>query len=71
MTDQHTEVLYALVNRKVKGLPSAMMYMLAPTAKELWEAITDTAFYGTGYNKETLQKLGWRAVKVRVTELTA
>lgn len=39
-------------------------YRVAPTASELWDAILEEEFLGSGQTKSGLQKLGWQAKPV-------
>lgn len=64
---RHVEYLYALGQRQKDGTLS-MCYLLQPTRPMLWETIVDTEFLGTGHTKQTLQRAGWKPVKVRVEE---
>lgn len=63
----HSEQLWALIKEESDSTTS-MMYTLAPTRKQIWSAVIDSDFYGTGYTKERLQAQGWVARRVFVEE---
>lgn len=41
-----------------------LCFRFAPSARELWDAVIDEDFLGSGHTRTSLQKLGWRAVPV-------
>lgn len=63
----HTEQLWALIRTNL-GVTD-MMYLMAPTKKELWEVIIELKFFGTGHTKQSLEALGFVARKVNVEEV--
>ncbi len=60
-----THKLYALT-READGKPE-IAYLLAESPAEVWAAIIETEWFGTGYTKEELMARGWRAKPVMVT----
>jgi hypothetical protein len=68
----HTERLWALIREVRDDLArtrtTEMMYLLAPTRKELWESVVGLEFYGTNQTKASLQEAGWVAREVFVEE---
>jgi len=66
-TPYHTEQLWALIKEEPNKTTS-MMYVIGPTQKELWDAVVDLEWYGTGYTKQMLQAQGWNARRIFVEE---
>jgi hypothetical protein len=65
----HVEDLWALISTQHPPGQTTMMYLLAPTRRELWESVVDSEFYGTGHTKQSLEALGFVARRVRVEEV--
>lgn len=62
----HSEGLYALM-RENDGKVE-MCYRLAPSVKELWDAVVCEEFLGSMRTAESLREQGWVARPVRVEE---
>ena len=62
----HVAYLYALI-REHEG-NTVMCYRLAPSVKQLWDAIVEEDVLGTGYTAESLREMGWVARRVHVEE---
>lgn len=62
---QHVETLWTLKRIGRGRRHSEMMYVLAPTLKQLW----DTVQHADGASSENLRAAGWKPIKVTVMEV--